>query len=87
MIMQELISLLIEDGKYFVEKEVDVPKFVQSRKHKKRRINKKWLKKYGEKVIYETKKAKVLDVTIDVVVEFCTEHGLPLPDELLNTTE
>lgn len=83
MTIQELVPLLIEDGRYFVESEFQVPKVVQVRKHKKWRINKKWKKRYGEKVVYETKKAKVLDVTIDTIVEFCAEKGLPLPDEFL----
>ena len=83
MTMQELVPLLIEDGRYFVEGETQVPKLVQARKHKKRRINKKWAKRYGDKVIYETKKAKVLDVTIERIVEFCADKGLPLPDEML----
>ena len=83
MTMQKLIPLLIEDGRYFTEGETQVPKLVQARTHKKKRINKKWLKRYGMKVIYETKKAKVLDVTIERIVEFCSEKGLPLPDEML----
>ena len=87
MTMQELVQLLIEDGRYFVEGETQVPKLVQARKHRKCRINKKWKKRYGDKVIYETKKAKVLDVTIERIVEFCAEKGLPLPDEMLNATE
>ena len=81
--MQELIPLLIEDGRYFVEGETQVPKFVQARTHKKKRINKKWKKRFGDKVIYETKKAKKLDVTVELIVEFCAEKGLPIPEELL----
>ena len=87
MTMQELIPLLIEDGRYFTEGETQVPKLVQARTHKNWRINKKWLKRYGTKVVYETKKAKVLDVTVERIVEFCADKGLPLPDEMLNTTE
>ena len=83
MTMQELIPLLIEDGRYFTEGETQVPKFVQVRTHRKKRINKKWLKRYGYKTIYETKKAKKLEVTIERIIEFCSEKGLPLPDELL----
>ena len=83
MTMQELIPLLIEDGRYFAEGETQVPKLIQARTHKKWRINKKWLKRYGMKVVYETKKAKVLDVTVDRIVEFCSEKGLPLPLEML----
>lgn len=87
MTIKELIPLLIEDGRYFAEGETQVPKLVQTRTHKRWRINKKWKKRFGEKVIYETKKAKVLDVTIERIVEFCAEKGLPLPDEMLNKTE
>ena len=83
MTMQELVSLFIEDGRYFTEGETQVPKLIQARTHKKWRINKKWKKRYGDKVIYEIKKAKKLDVTVDRIVEFCSEKGLPLPDELL----
>lgn len=83
MTIKELIPLLIEDGRYFTERETQVPKLVQARTHKNRRINKKWKKRYGDKVIFETKKAKVLDVTIERIVEFCAEKGLPLPDEFL----
>ena len=41
------------------------------------------------KLVYEKKMAKVADITIDDVLEFCSEQGLPLPDEFLqsNTTE
>lgn len=83
MTIQELIPLMIEDGRYFVEKDAEIPKVVQVRKHKKWRINKKWTKRYGYKTVYETKRAKVMDVTIENIVEFCIEKGLPLPEELL----
>lgn len=83
MTLQEITSLMIEDGRYFVEKDVEIPKMVQIRTHKKWRINKKWAKRYGYKTIYETKKSKVMDVTIDNVVEFCLEKQIPLPNEFL----
>lgn len=83
MKFQEIVQLMIEDGRYFVEKDAEIPKTVQTRKHKKRRINKKWAKKYGYKTVYETKRAKVMDVTIENIVEFCAEKRLPLPEELL----
>lgn len=85
MTLQEIVSLMVEDGRYFVEKDAEIPKMVQARMHKKKRINKKWAKRYGYKTIYETKRAKVMDVTIDNVIEFCYEKNLALPDELLNT--
>ena len=84
MTLQEVVSLMVEDGRYFVEKDAELPKVVQARTHKKRRINKKWAKRYGYKTIYETKRAKAMDVTIDNVVEFCLEKQIPLPDEFLN---
>ena len=84
MTLQEIAQEMIKDAdKYAVIKETEVPKFVQARTHKKRRINKKWKKRYGMKVIYEKKRAKVVDVTIDMVIEFCHEKGLPLPDEFM----
>ena len=81
--MQELIPMLIEDGRYFVEGETEVPKFVQARTHKKWRINKKWKKRFGMKMTYERKMAKVADITLENVLEFCQEKGLPLPEEFL----
>lgn len=85
MTLQEVASLMIEDGRYFVEKDVEIPKVVQIKRHKKKRINKKWAKRYGYKTIYETKKSKVMDVTIDNVVEFCLEKQIPLPNEFLQS--
>ncbi len=84
MTLQEIVSLMVEDGRYFVEQYVEIPKMVRVRTHKKRRIDKKWEKRYGYKTIYETKKAKSMDVTIDNVVEFCLEKQIPLPNEFLN---
>lgn len=50
--------------------DIQFVKFVQARKHKKRRINKKWLKRYGYKqMIVESKGWKVKADT-DGYVEF-----------------
>ena len=87
MTLQEIVPLMVEDGRYFVEKDAEIPKMVQAKTHKNKRINKKWAKRYGYKTIYETKRAKVMDVTIDKVIEFCYEKQLALPDELLNTIQ
>lgn len=87
MTLQEVVSLMVEDGRYFVEKDAEIPKVVQAKTHKKKRINKKWAKRYGYKTIYETKRAKVMDVTIDRVIEFCYEKQLALSDELLITIQ
>ena len=86
MTLQEIAQeMLKEIDRYTVTKEVDVPKLVQARTHKKRRINKKWAKRYGTKVVYKKKMAKVADITVNDCIEFCREKGLPLPDELLCT--
>jgi hypothetical protein len=88
MTLQEIAQEMIKDiDKYVVVKEVEVPKLVQVRTHKKKRINKKWKKRYGMKVVYEKKTAKVADITIENVLEFCQEKGLPLPVEFLSTTQ
>lgn len=84
MTLQEIaMEMLKEVDRYTTVKEVEIPKLVQARTHKKKRINKKWKKRYGMKVVYEIKTAKVADITVDNVIEFCQEKGLPLPEELL----
>ena len=88
MTLQEIAQEMLQDiDKYAVTKEVEVPKLVQARTHKNWRINKKWAKRYGMKIVYEKKTARVADITINDVIEFCAEKGLPLPEEMLNTTE
>lgn len=86
MTLQEIAEMMLKEvDRYAVRQEVDVPKLVQARTHKKWRINKKWAKRYGTKVVYEKKMAKVADITIDDVVAFCLEKQLPLPVEFLIT--
>ena len=46
------------------------PKVVQARKHKKKRINKKWLKRYGYKTIHVTSKGWKLKTYADGSFEF-----------------
>ena len=88
MTLQEIAQeMLKEVDRYAVHKEVEVPKLVQARTHKNWRINKKWKKRFGDKVVYEKKMARVANITINDVIEFCSEKGFPLPEELLNTTE
>lgn len=84
MTLQEIAEMMLKEvDRYAVNKEVDVPKMVQARTHKKGRVNKKWAKRYGVKMVYEKKMAKVADITIDNVIEFCQEKGLPLPVEFM----
>lgn len=84
MTLQEIAEMMLKEvDRYAVSKEVDVPKLVQARTHKKWRINKKWARRYGMKMVYEKKMARVADITIDNVIEFCQKKGLPLPVEFL----
>ena len=84
MTLQEIATeMLKEVDRYAVNKVVDVPKMVQARTHKKWRVNKKWKKRYGMKMVYEKKAARVADITLEDVLEFCQEKGLPLPEEFL----
>lgn len=48
-------------------------KFVQARKHKKRRINKKWLKRYGVKTVLVDAKGWMLKHCTDGTIEFIKE--------------
>ena len=85
MTLQEIAEMMLKEvDRYAVRKEVEVPKMVQARTHKKWRVNKKWLKRYGMKMVYEKKMAKVADITLENVLEFCQEKNLPLPIEFLN---
>lgn len=84
MTLQEIAEMMVKEvDRYAVSKEVEVPKMIQARTHKKWRVNKKWLRRYGMKMVYEKKMARVADITLDDVIEFCSEKGLPLPDEFL----
>lgn len=84
MTLQEIATeMLKEVDRYAVHKEVEVPKMVQARTHKKWRVNKKWKKRFGMKMTYERKMAKVADITLENVLEFCQEKSLPLPEEFL----
>ena len=87
MTLQEIINEMIKEiDRYITFKEVEVPTLAQTRTHRKKRINKKWKQRYGMKVIYKKKMAKVADVTIEDVIEFCREKNFPLPIELLNNS-
>ena len=82
MTLQEIAQEMLKDvERYAKVREVDVPKLIQARTHKKHRINKKWKKRYGMKVVYKKQMAKVADITVNDVIEFCIEKGLPMPEE------
>lgn len=54
------------------------------RRHKKKRIAKKWKTRYGMKPKIVYKKCKKVDVGLDLIVDYCAKYGKPLPEELLN---
>lgn len=82
MTLQEIAQEMLKDiNRYAKVQEVEIPQLVQARTHKKRRINKKWKKRYGMQVIYKKQKARVADITVQDVIEFCIENGLPMPEE------
>ena len=53
--------------------DIQFKKFVQARKHKKRRINKKWLKRYGVKTVLVDTKDWMVKHCTDGTVEFIKE--------------
>lgn len=89
MTIEELIPKIMEHAdEYAIESEKQILIGTKPRRtHHKKRIAKKWLKKYGVVPVWETKKCKKIDVTIDTLVEFCAKYGYPLPDEMLNNTK
>ena len=85
MTLQEIAQEMLKDiNRYAKVQEVEIPQLVQARTHKKHRVNKKWKKRYGMKAIYIRQKARVADITVNDVIEFCIEKGLPMPDEFKN---
>lgn len=82
MTIQDIVQeLLKEPDKYAVEREEVIPIGIEPiRKHKKRRIQKKYVKRYGMKIKYEKKKVKTIDVTMDTILDFCQENNIPITD-------
>ena len=82
MTLQEIAQEMLKDiNRYAKVQEVDIPQLVQVRTHKNKRINKKWKKRYGMKVVYKKQKAKVADITVNDVIQYCIENNLPMPEE------
>lgn len=69
--VEELFKILgIDISKKPDSYTIQYPKFVQMRKHKKKRINKKWIKRYGYKQIWVNSKGWKLKCHSDGTVEF-----------------
>ena len=82
MTLQEIAQEMMKDiNRYAKTEEVEIPQLVQARTHKKWRTNKKWKKRYGMKVVYKKQKARVANITVEDVINFCIENNLPMPDE------
>lgn len=82
MTLQEIAQEMLKNvNRYAKVQEVEIPEIVQARTHKKWRINKKWKKRYGMKIIYKKQTARVADITVNDVINFCIENNLPMPDE------
>lgn len=55
--------------------DIEYPKIVQTRKHRKKRINKKWLKKYGYKqIMVRSKGWKIRTYADDGTWEFVKDE-------------
>lgn len=84
MTTQELITEMM---KYADELAVDsielIPteKFEPIKKHKKKRVQKKWNKRYGMRPICKNRKCKRIDFTAELLIEFCQKHNLPIPSD------
>lgn len=53
-----------------------------ARKHKKKRIQKKWIKRYGMKPVFKKRKCKRIDFTADMFIDFCKKYNYPIPSDL-----
>lgn len=66
-LMDEEINKIIKNEPAY---DIPVTEFVQTRKHKKKRINKKWLKKYGVKSTCKMEKGWIIKHNADGTSEF-----------------
>lgn len=84
MTMEDIVSKMMEEN--FIPA-TDVEQVFEvgskpARINKKKRIQKKWKKKYGYVPLTKKMKAKQYDVTINLIVDFCFKYNYPLPQEL-----
>ena len=63
-----------------------ITKDVQRRSHKKKRTNKKWLKRYGMKIVPENTKILLVDNTL-MMTEKCYEKLRKLTDKDADSME
>lgn len=82
--MEKLIQEIMKHAdEYAVESYELIPtgEMTAARTNKKLRIRKKWLKKYGMVPVYVKKKCKKIDVTPQLIIDFCIKNNYPLPDD------
>jgi len=60
--LSNLFTSKLENATYAT---MNVPIYKQARVHKRKRINKKWLKRYGYTIIMKSVKAKVIGISSD----------------------
>lgn len=88
MTTQELIQEMMKHADELAIDSVElIPtgKFKPVKKHKKKRVQKKWAKVYGVKPVYVEKKCKKIDVTVDMLIEFCKKYNYPMPSDFTIT--
>ena len=85
MVVNELIQEMMNHAEELAVESVELlptGEYEPVRKHKKKRIQKKWVKTYGMKPVYKKKKCKKIDVTIPMMIEFCQKYNFPIPSDL-----
>ena len=56
-------------------------KYIPVKRHKKKRVQKKWNKRYGVKPETVMKKCKRIDVSAQTIIDFCIAHNYPMPSD------
>lgn len=85
MQMTELIQEIMKHANEYASESYETiytGEMQQARTHKKKRINKKWKARYGMKPVSVKKKCKKIDVTPQLILDFCQKYNMPLPTDL-----
>ena len=77
---------IIEDLGYKILITEYITKDIQRRTHKKKRINKKWLKRYGMKIVPDNTKILLVNNTL-MMTEKCYEKLRKFTDKDVNDME
>lgn len=84
MTTNELAQEMMKHPEMFIESIELLPtgEYKPARKHKKKRIQKKWINRYGYVPVYKKKKCKKLDVSLVTIIDFCQKYNYPIPSDL-----